>query len=80
MGAGRSKREMSCLSTRENTDSRLEQQPKGPAQGHLRAGVPRTALCISNSLISPVFVSAEDRWSMTARQSEKLPSQGNLVE
>lgn len=53
---------------------------KIPTQGQLCAGVPRTALCISNSLISQVPVSAKDRWSMATRQSEKLPSQGKLVE
>lgn len=38
----------------------LEQQQKVPAQGQLCAGVPRTALCMSNSLISQVFVSAKE--------------------
>lgn len=57
-----------------------QQQHKLPAQEQLCTGVPRTALYIPDSLISQVPVSAKDRWSMTARQSEKLPSQGNLVE
>lgn len=75
----REKGEMSCLGIRRKLIYTLA-TTKRPSSGTSLCWGPSTALCISNSLIFQVFVSAKDRWSMTARQSEKLPSQGNLVE